>query len=260
MYILTGFKRIHLSKEIGLVTIICKVVNQSEINFDECIKIIYEDNKDRFTDIEIGQLCKKCLDNGYSIKEFLKLIDYPATEKNINRFNYLSRITKEILNYYLDQKISSEQCYLLTQISEEDALLIISKLIIPFRFNTNETRELIGDLNEISIRDDLSISELAGSILNCTEETDKNSIRYEIKKLRSPRLIEAEKQFNEIVKTLKLPKNISLNHPIYFENNYIEFKARIDSDKKLTQLKNLFNDEENYKRFLRLLSLVREGL
>ena len=90
--ILTGFKRISISEELGLNTVFCRVVSKNELSFDQCIKIIYEDNKDRFTDIEIGQLCRKYIDNGNDVKQFLKLIDYPTTEKNIQRFTYLSNI------------------------------------------------------------------------------------------------------------------------------------------------------------------------
>jgi hypothetical protein len=255
--ILTGFKRISISEELGLNTVFCRVVSKNEISFDQCIKIIYEDNKDRYTDIEIGELCRKHIDNGNDVKQFLKLIDYPTTEKNIQRFTYLSNIDSRIRNYYLDEKLNPEQCFFLSQIDTEDALLLLNKVIVPFRFNTNETREFLSELKDIYIRDDKPISQIVESVINTQEDITKNSIRLKIKKLRSPRLVEVEKEYNEIVKSLKLPKGVLISYSPYFENNYIEVKTRIDSENKLNELKILFENEDNFKRLLDLIRLVR---
>jgi len=255
--ILTGFKRISVTEELGLNSLFCKVLSENETSFDQCIKIIYEDNKDRYTDIEIGELCRKHIDNGNDVKKFLKLIDYPTTERNIQRFTYLSNINSRISNYYLDEKLNPEQCFLLSQINIVDALLLINKVIVPFRFNTNETRELLSELKDIYIRDDTPISQIVENVLNMQEQSTKNGIRLEIKKLRSPRLVEVEKEYNQIVKGLKLPKGVLISYSPYFENNYIEVKARIDSVNKLNELKILFENEDNFKRLLDLIRLVR---
>jgi len=255
--ILTGFKRISISEELGLNTVFCRVVSKNEISFDQCIKIIYEDNKDRYTDIEICELCRKHIDNGNDVKQFLKLIDYPTTEKNIQRFTYLSNIDSRIRNYYLDEKLNPEQCFFLSQIDTEDALLLLNKVIVPFRFNTNETREFLSELKDIYIRDDKPISQIVEGVINTQEDITKNSIRLKIKKLRSPRLVEVEKEYNEIVKSLELPKGVLISYSPYFENNYIEVKTRIDSENKLNELKILFENEDNFKRLLDLIKLVR---
>ena len=134
-FILTGFKRIIISQELGFKTVFCKVISENEISFDQCIKTIYEDNKDRYNDIEIGELCRKHIDNGNDVKQFLKLIDYHTTERNIQRFTYLSNIDSRIINYYLDEKLNPEQCFILSQIDTEDALVLLNKVIIPLRFN-----------------------------------------------------------------------------------------------------------------------------
>jgi len=256
-FILTGFKRISISQELDFKTVFCKVKSESEISLDQCIKTIYQDNKDRYTDIEIGQLCGKYIENENDIKQFLKLIDYPTTQKNIQRFACLSNVDASIQNYYLDEKLNPEQCFLLAQINTVDALLLINKVIVPFRFNTNETRELLSELNDISIRDDISISQIVENVLIIQEQSTKNGIRLDIKKLRSPRLVEVEKKYNEIVKSLKLPKGVLISYSPYFENNYIEVKARIDSENKLNELKILFDNEDNFKRLLDLIRLVR---
>ena len=255
--ILTGFKRISISEELGLNTVFCRVVSKNEISFDQCIKIIYEDNKDRYTDIEICELCRKHIDNGNDVKQFLKLIVYHTTEKNIQRFTYLSNIDSRIRNYYLDEKLNPEQCFFLSQIDTEDALLLLNKVIVPFRFNTNETREFLSELKDIYIRDDKPISQIVESVINTQEDITKNSIRLKIKKLRSPRLVEVEKEYNEIVKSLELPKGVLISYSPYFESNYIEVKTRIDSENKLNELKILFENEDNFKRLLDLIKLVR---
>jgi hypothetical protein len=256
-FILTGFKRISISKQLGLKTIFCKVINKNETSFDDCIKIIYEDNKDIYTDIETSELCRKYIGNGNDVKQFLRLINYPTTEKNIQRFTFLSKLDTRIKNYYLDEKLNPEQCFLLAQIKTEDALLLLNKVIIPLRFNTNETREFLIEVNDISIRDGMSISKIVENVINTQGEITKNGIRLEIKKLRSPRLVEVEKEYNEIVKSLKLPKGVSISYSPYFENNYIEVKARIDIENKLNEIKILFENEDNFKRLLDLIRLVR---
>lgn len=255
--VLTGFKRINVAGELGIKSLFCKVINESDISFQDCIKIIYEDNKDRFTDIEIAEIGRKHIENGNDIKQFLQLIGYPATGKNLQRYTCLSKLDTRIINCYLDKKLNAEQCYLLARINAEDALLLINKIIVPFRFNTNETREYLSEVRDISLRDNISISQIVENVLNMQEENTKNGIRLEIKKLRSPRLVEVEKEYNEIVKSLKLPKGVLISYSPYFEKNYIEVKTRIDSENKLSELKILFENKDKFKRLLDLIRLVR---
>ncbi|HSG31238.1 MAG TPA: ParB N-terminal domain-containing protein [Thermodesulfobacteriota bacterium] len=255
--VLTGFKRFSVCKELGLKTVLCKVIDENEISFDKCIKIIYEDNRDRFTDIEIGQLCKKYIYHGNDVKKFLELIGYPTSEKNIQRFTYLSNLNERILEYYIEERLNPEQCFLLSQINTENALLILNKVLLPFRFNTNETREFLTELNDISIRDDISIAHIIENTLKSQEKINKNDIRLCIKKLRSPKLIEVEKEYHKIIKSLKLPKSVQISYSPYFESNYIEVKAKIDGKDKLNELKTFIGNEDSFKRLIELISLVR---
>ena len=112
-------------------------------------------------------------------------------------------------------------------------------------------------MKDIYIRDDKPISQIVESVINTQEDITKNSMRLKSKKLRSPRLVEVEKEYNEIVKSLELPKGVLISYSPYFENNYIEVKTRIDSENKLNELKILFENEDNFKRLLDLIKLVR---
>ncbi len=187
----------------------------------------------------------------------MQLIGYPTSEKNIQRFNYLSKLNKRILEYYLEERLNPEQCFLLSQINTENALLLLNKVLLPFRFNTNETREFLTEVNDISIRDNISIAQIIENTLKSQEKINKNDIRLRIKKLRSPKLIEVEKEYHKIIKSLKLPKSVQISYSPYFESNYIEVKAKIDGKDKLNELKTFFGNDASFKRLLELISLVR---
>ncbi len=148
---------------------------------------------------------------------------------------------------------------MLTQISKDDALVLITELIVPFRFNTNETRELISDFKDISIRDGKRTADIIRKLIESNRQLGKNELRAMIKTIRNPNLSEIEKKFNDIIKELKLPANITFSHSPYFESNHIELKAKISDRKSLKELISVLTKNQN-KSLSDLLDIIKYGL
>lgn len=256
--LLTGFKRAEACRQFGITDLDCLILEDCN-DLDKYIKIIYEDNKNRFTDVETGQLCSIYLKNSDGdVKSFLEIINLPATERHIERFESLSNLDNKLTDYYLDEKLNADQCFTLSQIHTADALVIAERIIIPHRFNTNETRELIADLGDISVRDKKSIDNLIAELLTDKEKIKKDEIRAKIKLIRNPWLAEAEIRFEQLSKELKLPKNCTINHALYFESNFIELKARVNDEKKMREYISILS-QDDFKLINEIIELVKKG-
>lgn len=257
--VITGWKRISISKEQNEGYVLCKLYNQNELSFEDIISTIYEDNKQRYTDVEIGLLANIYLEHNRNLRNYLELTGIPRTDKNLEKYNYLSKVDYKIIDYYLDEKLSSEQVFLLSQLYVSDALFIANSVIIPYRFNNNESREFVRDISEISNRDNISIDKIIDNLLNLNDKISKDKIRYYLKKRRYPNLVKIEEQFDDYLKDLKLPKYINISHSPFFENNFIDLVMRLDNENKLKETRELFAEEYTYTILSDLIRIVREG-
>lgn len=257
--IATGWKRIQVCKQLGINKINSKVLQENELSLHNIIKLIYEDNKHRYSDVETGQLASIFIKFQDDIPRFLELIGLPRSEKNIERYSQLSSADKQIVDLYLENKINPDQVFILSQLNLSDAMILANRIIIPFRFNSNETRDFIKDLLDVLIRDRIAIGKILDDLLNSGENNNKDKIRYTLKCRRYPALMRSEDKFSDLIKKLKLPKNININHSPFFESNFIEIIIRASKESQLKELKDLLETDNKYALLNDLISLVKDG-
>ena len=51
--VVTGWKRILSCRELGFSEILCKIYDSSELTDNDCLKVVFYDNKDNFSDLEL---------------------------------------------------------------------------------------------------------------------------------------------------------------------------------------------------------------
>lgn len=258
--VVTGWKRIAACMELGIKELTCKILNQDYLDVKKIIIMIYEDNKCRLTDVEIGLLAGLYSKYNHNINDFLKLIGIATSDKNLEKFEFLSNVNDRIIELYLDDKLNSDQVFMLSSMEFPLNILVTEKIIIPFRFNANETRDFIKDVSDVSKRDRKSIESVIDYLLDSGEKISKDKIRYNLKKIRYPGLSEVEDQFSNFIKYLKLPRNINISHSPYFENNYIDIFIKVSGNQDLSAIKSLFETDDKYELLTDLANLVRKGL
>lgn len=121
--------------------------------------------------------------------------------------------------------------------------------LLELPFTHSEKKEVLHNLEEICLRDRLSLVDCLGPLLNAPSikpiegrgESQQlhnlaSTIRQELNNKRYPLLAKKEAEFAEWKKGLKLPQEISLQHAPNFEQNWIEVKFRYKTKENLQQI------------------------
>ncbi len=265
--VITGWKRLNALKKLNLKNVYSQVYEENELKPIDLYSLIYIDNKDRITDLEKAELIFKLIKTCYlSEKElingFLPVIGINPSLNNLKKYLSIASLEKELKDECIDENISFEQLQMLSEIEDlEFRKEFYTHLLKQYRFNNNETRELIKDIQTICIRNKMSVSRLAETVLNQNEKKpDKNTFRKMLKTICYPSLSETEQKYNELIKDLNLGNSSRLiNHP-YFESNEIELRIKFkEQSDLLNEIESIKNSADNGK-IEKLLKLIKEGI
>lgn len=262
--VLTGWKRLHVINKLNYPSVPSQIYKENELTPLQVFTYIYIDNKDRFTELEKAELLNRLLSSGDMskeeiINEFLPLIGLNPSLNNLNKYRSIALLEKELKEACFNELVTFEQLHLLSETDDPQFRTgFYSHFLRNNRFNNNETRDLLKDVQAICIRSAQSIDDLAKQILK--EKQDKNTIRKLVKSLCYPKLTDTEQKYNEIVKELNLGSSSRLiNHP-YFESNDLELRIKFKNQEDLiSELESLKKSIDEGK-LEKLLKLIKEGI
>ena len=266
LQIITGWKRLFSLKELGQEEILAKVYDLNEITDADCIKIIYLDNQERLSDLELAELITRykniCSANDETlINDFLPFLGIPSSRKHLDRYLNLSSLDKEIKNAFYEDKITIEQCYLVSEISGNSQVPLFKLLLFKYNLNNNESRQVILLIEEIALRDLKPVSEvILQAERNLDSETKgKNELRQELRKMRYPDLASVEEKYRRILDELSLPKQLTIHTNSFFESNDLELRIKIKSLDDLIEIKTFLGSKNAETTIDRLLNLIKKG-
>ncbi|MCI0454737.1 MAG: ParB/RepB/Spo0J family partition protein [Candidatus Dadabacteria bacterium] len=241
--IISGHKRLEACRELGIAEILSKIYKSNEITDVECLKIVFYENHGSFGDIERGELLLKfkilCnLKENELNQRVLPFLGIPPSRRNFEKYMRLGELEREIKDAFYSQKITVEQAVILSESSSSSRIEILNRVLLKLKMNTNETRGVVKEINEIAVRDKKGVKEVIDDILLRIDKGDlkADSFRRELKLMRYPVLTTAEEEFNLCLKALNLPKDVATHHPLFFEGNHIEIRMRITSAKRLSEI------------------------
>jgi len=264
--VVTGWERLSVLTKLNFKYADANIYEKNELPNEAIYKLIYTDNKHRADDLFKAELLNRIhRESKYSqnelIDKILKYFDLNPSINNLNKYIAIAELSTEIKSSFMDDRLSFEQLHMLCEIKNTDERLEIFKnFLIKYKFNNNETRDLIKDLLIIKQREKIGIKKIAGIVKeNLNDKVNKNDLRIEIKKICYPKLMVVENLYRERLKDLKLPDNIRLvNHP-YFESNDLEVRIKFKSSEKLSDaIKNLESNLSN-GNIDKLLRVVKKG-
>ena len=127
--------------------------------------------------------------------------------------------------------------------------------------NTNETRDVIKEIQEHAPRNKRSVEEIIDQIEHKIGQGDARTdlFRRELKLMRYPMLTRVEEEFKDCLKSLNVPKDLTIHHPPFFEGNYIEIRMRIESTQRLSEIFSYFESVLKKGLIDKLLGIVKEG-
>jgi len=264
--IVTGWKRLRSCMELGYTQLLAKLYNHSELSDEDCLQLIFADNKDHLSDLELAELIllfkNLCiLDDKILISEILPQLHIPSTRKHLDKYLSLASLEKSIKDAFFEDRITIEQCQMVSEIALANQIPILNCLLLKYNLNNNESRQVIQLIEEITLRDLKSVKEVIEDAECRMEETKKgkNELRRELKRMRYPELSEIEDKYKKEVDNLNLPKEVSLFVNQYFEGNELELRLKVKSAEELTQILDVLNDAANYGQIDELLRIIKSG-
>ena len=264
--VITGWKRINVLIKLKIDKIPAQVFEEGELTQLILFSYIYTDNKDRFTELEKAELILKLIKTGELkdeeiMNQFLPVISVNPSVNNLNKYKNIAQIENEFKEACFNEQITFEQLQMLAELTNTDfRKSFYTNFLKQFKFNNNEARDLLKDVETICIRNRTTPDKLLKEINDTSsKKDDKETIRKTVKKICYPRLSETEEKYNELVKELCLGDSARLiNHP-YFESNDVELRIKIKEQNELRREINSLGDAVDNGNIEELLKLIREG-
>lgn len=263
--IICGWRRIKACQQLGCDEIASVVYEMDELSDEDCLKFVLYENQRRLNDLDKAELILKfkrlCDYNDMDlIRKVLPLFGIGATRKNLERYMSLTDLESEITEACYREQISLEQLFSLSEVDPDERLEILRRILKRFKFNNNETRELIRDLAAVASRDKLSIARIIDRISSeIGGSGGKNEFRHELKRLRYPSLTRVEEHYKKCLSSFNLPKDVGIHHPPSFEGNELEIRVKFGTPERLSELLTYLSSVLDDGNIERLLNVVREG-
>ncbi|MEM7009695.1 MAG: ParB/RepB/Spo0J family partition protein [Thermodesulfobacteriota bacterium] len=265
--IITGWKRLFACQDLGFDAVSCSVYETTDLEDDDSLRIIYSDNEYRLSDLEIAELiglhkslCE--LDDNEIISNVLPIYNIPPNRKHLDKYLAMSSLENDIKTAFYQDKITIEQCLMLSELNSESRTNILEKILLKYKLNNNESRQVIQHISELALIYSKSILELLSTVHDeyNNNKIDKNDLRTELKKMRYPDLVRTEQQVKEKIQDLQLPDNIKVLINGYFEENEIEFRIRVNSGSEITELITDLETINQNGTLDSLISTIRKGI
>ena len=265
--IISGRKRLLACKDLNIDEIPSVIYELDELSDEKCLEVIYIDNKERISDLELAELIFKYkevseLNDRDFIQEVLPKFGIPPSRKHYDRYLSLASLNEEVKNAFYAEQITIEQALLLSEIAEADSRILLNRAILPYKLNNNESRQVISDILDSALRERSSIFEVIDELeskINTEDNLGKTEFRRHARIKRFPELSKLQEKFDEKLKELELPSNINILHHPYFETNELEMRLKIKSSEELAQILETLGKNLNQGSFDELLSLILKG-
>jgi hypothetical protein len=196
--------------------------------------------------------------------QYMPLLGLDPSLKVLEAHLYVHQLEEETKNYLLSQEIPMRLILELFHFSQEDRRHIFL-LATSLKLNTNLLKELSNLIEEITERDEIPVENLlddlhirnilANSIHSVSQKIEK--IRKILKQTRYPIWTNLEAQVQEKFKQLKLPKEISIILPPFFEEDRLKVTFRFRDKKELKKILDKLQElagEEALDDILRMIS------
>jgi hypothetical protein len=258
LIIVIGFRRILAAKALDWDAIPCRIISDADISGLDCLRLSLFANLAvrKFNDIEKGMILRRLsqhIGNDVIRTEYMPLLDLPAHEPTLQLYLRIDReLEDKIKQALVDHQISLNTVKHLL-IMDKDARSCVIEFFLKIKFNFNQQRYILEYIYDISNSTKTDIRSVLNEDIFKNICSDKNmndpqkasSVLRALRVRLFPRLSKAEEVFKKKVSKLKLPENVSINPPLYFES-------------PLYRLEALFKDGEELKNKIMQLNGIKE--
>jgi len=228
--IVSGYKRILALKELGISSAACQLVSP-EPGDDSCLLLGFYDNISHreFNPIEKSMAINRLLAH-YSeemiVRDFLPLLKLQPHITQFRAYQTLCLLDTEIRDAIIDGIIDVQSALRLSRLDPESRECL-ARLLISLRLSVSKQAEVMTTAAEIGLRDGVSLRTVTGdSEIQSTLTNDKlnrpqkgDAVLRLLREKRYPRLTAKERQVKGMLSKIKLPRDVSITPPPYFEDN-----------------------------------------
>ncbi|MBW2095255.1 MAG: ParB/RepB/Spo0J family partition protein [Deltaproteobacteria bacterium] len=247
--IVSGYRRITALLELGHKHLPARILEEDQISFLDALLINFYDNlaTREFNPVEKGMVLARLA--GYLTEEQL-LGDYMG----LRRLSPRRSILKNYISFDRDLDEPMKQALAGGTISELTAATLlalpteernaVAELFSRLTFNVNQQKQLIELLADNSRITGISLAEMVRTkpFLNILASPSMNrpqkarALLALLRSWRFPRLTRAEKVFKKRVAKLKLPREVRIQPPPYFESEFYRMEISFRNGKELKDL------------------------
>lgn len=254
--LVTGYKRILVLKRLGKEGFQAKIAEEKVDGLRLFLFNLYENLGTRSLDEEEKSTVVAKLINQFGLSrsrvrnEFLGLLGLGRNDKVLELYLSLAGMEEEIKEEVAQGKLSWEAVNFLAQFPKTERGKIFPWLK-RLRLGKNKQKGFLNLLGDLAKLKALSLSDILEShiVKEIMAREDwplpvkAQKIEEYLKGERYPVYKKAEEEYRRVVKELKLPPNLSLSHPPYFEGEEYEvsfkFKDKADLQKTIDYLSHL---------------------
>jgi ParB-like chromosome segregation protein Spo0J len=236
--LICGFKRTEVLRHLSISETEAFAYPQGALDDLQALLLTVGHNLTRPLNLmEKAQALKKLLAFGVPEREvidrYLPLFNLQSNARILQQVTGLVGLEQGLQDYLVQKKLSLSASALFPHLDKKGQQTILP-LLEALRPGENRLKEIISFLQEVSLRDGVSIHSLLargdiGKILS-DHETQRpqriEQLRRIVKEMRFPRLIEMEKKFAEYKRSLSLPPEISFHPPPFFEGEEYRMELR----------------------------------
>ncbi|MEE4312533.1 MAG: ParB N-terminal domain-containing protein [candidate division KSB1 bacterium] len=259
--IISGLKRILALAHLKVTTVEAVVVDEvdADPDLDRFLMNFYDNVSTR----DINPIEKSFvlnilkdrfnLDDKTILDQFCPMLGLGSNPKVLDNYLPLCQMEDNLKIAVVEEFISPEMCAGLSRYSSKDRCAFLS-LFYALRLGKNRQKEFIRLITDISMIEDKEMSEVIGQekvqLILGDEGRNLNArligVKDILRQQRYPKFMDAETKFNQLKKELKLPPQISVNPPPFFESD--KYSIRFE-----------FKDQTEFDNVMKILGRISEG-
>ncbi len=180
--------------------------------------------------------------NDEVISHYLPLMDLGSSQIVLQRYLRLVQLEDYLRSAIVEDLISSETAIAMLNLSPQERLVIFN-LFQDTKAGKNNQKELLQLMQQLSVIKNQSIDQLlefltinpilTNTRLTAAQKLDK--VKQVLKEARYPKFTELANRFQQLKKELKLPSNIILRAPAFFEGSEYSIEIRFNNQKEFNE-------------------------
>jgi len=260
--LVTGWKRVLACLGLSFPSIPV-VVSEVKDDLHNFLSVIHENLATRdFSLVEKAEIIRKLKAFGIKknqiIGDYLPLLDIPANSSIYEKYLALAGFESELKEVIHEKSIPFSVLQTWSELKPEARRLVLP-ILIPL--GQNKQKEILEDLQEISLRENIAAEEIlkteeildvqSSEKLSPLQKADK--IRSLLRRRRYPSFSSWKESFDSSLRKMHWPEKIALKHSPFFEDEDISvtfsFKDKKEFEENIMKLKQMASKKEFNKIF-----------